>query len=85
MPEFFVWSRPGLVNIIEAESEQDAAEEFLGQSVTKAPVLDEPPACFVQKTGGNRPPKRGHSNSIPTHPKRLSQNCFGRNMKMSGL
>ena len=57
MPEFFVWSRPELINIIEAESEKDAAEEFLGQFVTKAPVLDEPPTCFVQSTGGLDAPR----------------------------
>jgi hypothetical protein len=57
MPEFFVWSRPEMVDIVKAESEQDAAEEFLGQPVTKAPVLDEPPACFVQATGGLLAPR----------------------------
>ena len=57
MTEYFVWSRPGLINLIEAENEKDAAEEFLGQPVTKAPVLDEPPACFVQLTGGLDAPR----------------------------
>jgi hypothetical protein len=47
-----VWSLPALIEIVEADSEQDAAEEFLGQPVTKSPVLDEPPTCFVQVTGG---------------------------------
>ena len=57
MSEFFVWSRPGLINLIEAENEQDAAEEFLGQPATRAPILDEPPACFVQITGGLNAPR----------------------------
>jgi hypothetical protein len=52
MVEFFVWSMPALIEIIKAESERDAAEEFLGQPVTRSPVLDELPTCYVQRTGG---------------------------------
>ena len=57
MAEFFVWSLPALIEIVEAESEQDAAEEFLGQSVTKSPVLGEPPKCYVQRIGAFDAPR----------------------------
>jgi hypothetical protein len=57
MPEFLVWSMPSMIEIVEAESEQDAAEEILGQPVTKSPVLDEPPTCFVQCAGGLEAPR----------------------------
>ena len=32
MPEFFVWSTPLSIEVVKAESEQDAAEEFLTAS-----------------------------------------------------
>jgi hypothetical protein len=57
MPEFFVWSRPTLIEMVEAESERDAAEEFLGQPVTRAPVLHELPTCYVQRTDGAEAPR----------------------------
>jgi hypothetical protein len=41
MAEFFVWSLPSLIELVEADSEQDAAEEFLGQPATRSPVLYE--------------------------------------------
>jgi hypothetical protein len=57
MPEFYVWSLPALIELVEAESEQDAAEEFLGQPVTRSPVLHELPTCFVQRTEGAEAPR----------------------------
>ena len=52
MPDFFVWSLPSLIEIVEAASEQDAAEAFLRQPVTMTPNLSKPPACFVQPASG---------------------------------
>jgi hypothetical protein len=57
MPEFYVWSLPELIELVEADSEQDAAEEFLGQPVTRAPVLHELPTCYVQRSDGAEAPR----------------------------
>jgi len=50
--DFFVWSTPSSIDVIEAASEQDAAEAFLEEPVTSAPIRGIPPACFVQPTVG---------------------------------
>ena len=70
MPEFFVWSLPELIELVEAESEQDAAEEFLGQPATRSPVLYETPTCFVQHNGGLEAPRMDRAR-VPTRPLRL--------------
>jgi hypothetical protein len=57
MPHFFVWSLPAPIEIVEAESGQDAAEEFLGQPATGSPVLHELPTCYVQRTDGAEAPR----------------------------
>ena len=61
MQEFFVWKMPSLVHIIEAASEQDAAEAFLDRHVTWTPVQGKPPACFVQPTGDLKDPRVGEA------------------------
>ena len=43
--------------LIVEDSEQDAAEEFLGQPVTKSPTLHELPTCYVQRTDGAKAPR----------------------------
>lgn len=48
MPDFFAWSAPQVIEIVEAASEQDAAEAFLEKAVTSIPVEGQSPACFVQ-------------------------------------
>jgi hypothetical protein len=48
MPSYFVWSVPSYAVIVEAASEQDAAEAFLEQPVKSTASEDEPPACYVQ-------------------------------------
>ena len=58
MSEFFVWSLPAMIEVVEAENEQDAAEEFLGQTATRSPILDELPTCYVQRTDGAEAPRR---------------------------
>ena len=57
MPAFFVWSTPSLVALIEAISEQDAAEAFLELPVTATPAPGFPPDCFVQPTNGRTTPR----------------------------
>ena len=48
MPEFFVWFSEFLIEIIDAETAQDAAEQFLNLPVTVAPEAGVRPDCFVQ-------------------------------------
>jgi hypothetical protein len=48
MPSFFVWSGPSYTVILEAYTEQDAAEAFLGRSAKAKTSGCAPPACFVQ-------------------------------------
>jgi hypothetical protein len=56
MPEFFVWSVPSAFQKVEAESEQDAAEMFVGQELTPIPTLNALPVCFVQLIDGQIAP-----------------------------
>ena len=43
MPDYFVWLRPSLAQVIEAVSEQDAAEAFLEMPTTGTPQPGLPP------------------------------------------
>ena len=57
MPEYFVWLRPSLAQVIEAVSEKDAAEAFLELPATATPQPGFPPDCFVQPTNGLSVPR----------------------------
>ena len=57
MPDFFVWSVPSLIELIDAANEHEAAEAFLERSATSNPILGKPPACFVQATTGLELPR----------------------------
>jgi hypothetical protein len=52
--EFFVRSAPSLIRLSDAASAHEAAEIYLEQP---APVASQPPACFVQATGGQEAPR----------------------------
>jgi transcriptional regulator with XRE-family HTH domain len=56
LPEYFVWSTPALVRVIDAPDAQTAAEIFLGHVVSPVPVLGQLPVCFVQATLGLQTP-----------------------------
>ena len=55
MPEYFVWLKPSLAQVIEAVSEQDAAEAFMKLPVTARPRRDVPPECFVELAPDDSP------------------------------
>lgn len=57
MPDFFVWSVPSQFQIVQAASEQDAAEMFLGRQLTPIPSLNAIPVCFVQPADGAETPR----------------------------
>lgn len=57
MPEYFVWLKPSLAEVVEAISEKDAAEAFLEQPVTSTPEPGAPPDCFVQPVNGFKTPR----------------------------
>jgi hypothetical protein len=57
MPEFFVWSMPKLVRVIEATDELEAASIFLEEPASAEPDSGAPPACFVQATRGSSVPR----------------------------
>jgi hypothetical protein len=50
LPEYFVWSTPALIRLIDAPDAQAAAEMFLKQAVSPVPILGQLPVCFVQAT-----------------------------------
>jgi hypothetical protein len=56
LPEFFVWSTPALVRLIDAADAQTVAEMFTERPVSPVPILGQLPICFVQATGGREPP-----------------------------
>jgi len=58
MPKYFVWSVPSVFRIIEAASEHDAAEMFVGRELTSIPTLNALPVCFVQSVDGERAPNQ---------------------------
>ena len=57
MPEFFVWLKPSLAEVIEAVREKDAAEAYLEMPVTATPEPGMPPDCFVQPVAGFKTPR----------------------------
>ena len=61
MPEFFVWTTPGLIFMVEAESEELAADTFLGEPASRLPISGKQPACFVQATNGLEAPREDGS------------------------
>ena len=63
MAEFFIWTVPSFVTVIQAGSEQDAAEKFLELPVKVTPEVGIPPHCYVQPTRGRATP---HMDGSPT-------------------
>jgi hypothetical protein len=51
LPEYFVWSTPALIRLIDAADAQTAAGMFTEQPVSPVPVLGQLPVCFVQASG----------------------------------
>jgi len=52
MLEFFVWSTPKLIRLIDAANEQEAVESFIDGPTTGVSSQGKPPDCFVQAISG---------------------------------
>ena len=58
MPDFFVWSIPSLIAVVEAANEHDVAAKFIGRELTPIPTLNALPVCFVQPVDGEKVPRQ---------------------------